>query len=140
MRCSKSNSHASPPFSVNSLSFCLLDLDAFCEMFTAVLSVTSIVTGLVDRLRPRAPPVITWRISLPSKKRQAIWHYVFSVAWLATPELKGLLKYASIFKISPCTAECSRSYKSDQESRYCLREFPEQDKLRFMVHTKGRPR
>lgn len=140
MRCSKSKSHAFPPFSVNYLSFCLLDLDAFCEMFTAVLSVTSIVTGLVDRFRPRAPPVITWRVSLPSKKKKAIWHYVFSVAWLATPELKGLLKYASIFKIFSCTAECSRAYKSDQESRNCPREFPEHHKLRFMVHTKGRPR
>ena len=47
MRCSKSKSHAFPPFSVNYLSFCLLDLDAFCEMFTAVLSVTSIVTGRI---------------------------------------------------------------------------------------------
>jgi len=47
MRCSKSNSHAFPTLSVNYLGFCLLDLDACCEMFTAVLSVTSIVTGRI---------------------------------------------------------------------------------------------
>jgi hypothetical protein len=61
------------PLSLSIMSFCLLDLDAFCEMFTAVLSVTSIVTGLVDCFRPRAPPSSPGWFLCKQKKKSKLY-------------------------------------------------------------------